>query len=136
MPRLSMHFLGGYQVRVDGEPVMGLRYDKARALLAYLAIEQGRPHRRETLAGLLWPELNEGRARRNLSQALLTLRQALALGSTERLLVTPHTIQLDVACDHWLDVRAFISLLAACREHAHWRLETCPVCLDRLDVIT
>ena len=53
MPRLSMQFLGGYQVRLDGEPVTGLRYDKARALLAYLVVESDRPHRREALAGLL-----------------------------------------------------------------------------------
>ena len=134
MPRLSMRFLGGVQVRLDGKPVATLEYDKVRALLAYLAMEADRPHRREALAGLLWPELPERRARRNLSQALLTLRRALGGGgSTPLLSVTPHTIQFDPASDHWTDVSAFTALLAACEAHPHWRLETCDACRDLLD---
>jgi DNA-binding SARP family transcriptional activator/predicted ATPase len=133
MPRLSMCFLGSYQLLLDQEPVITLEYDKVRALLAYLAMEADRPHRRETLVGLLWPELTERRARRNLSQALLTLRRALGdEGPTPFLTVTPHAIQFDAASDHWIDVAAFTSLLARCRAHPHWRLETCPSCGDVL----
>jgi tetratricopeptide (TPR) repeat protein len=62
MPRLSMWFLGGHRVSLDQEPSRELEYDKVRALLAYLAIEAGRPHRREALAGLLWPDLPERQA--------------------------------------------------------------------------
>jgi DNA-binding SARP family transcriptional activator len=67
MPRLCMQFLGTYQLQLDGEPVTTLEYDKVRALLAYLAMQADRPHRRETLVGLLWPELTERRARHNLT---------------------------------------------------------------------
>jgi hypothetical protein len=120
MPRLCMHFLGTYQLQRDGEPVTTLQYDKVRALLAYLAMQADRPHRREALVGLLWPDLPE-------RQALLTLRRAL--GDEEPasfLAVTPHAIQFDAASDAWIDVSAFASLLAQCRAHSHWRLETCP----------
>jgi DNA-binding SARP family transcriptional activator/predicted ATPase len=133
MPRLSMRFLGGYQVQLDGEPVTALKYDKVRALLAYLAVEAERPHRREALAGLLWPELTERRARRNLSQVLHILRSTLDIAGSPFLTVTSQAIQFDRARDHWLDVRAYTSLLSACREHGHWRLETCPPCIERLD---
>jgi DNA-binding SARP family transcriptional activator/predicted ATPase len=137
MPRLSMWFLGGHHVSLDQEPLRGLEYDKVRALLAYLAIEAGRPHRREALAGLLWPELPERRARRNLSQALFSLRNALATTegtepSSPYLTVNPQNIQFNRDSDHWLDVSSFLSLHAACHEHPHWRLETCPACIERL----
>jgi predicted ATPase len=133
MPRLCMRFLGGYQVQLDGEPVVtALEYDKVRALLAYLALEADRAHRREALVGLLWPELPEGRARRNLSQALLTLRRALGdRDAPSFLTVTPHALQFNAASDHWTDVSAFSSLLATCQAHPHWRLETCEACGDR-----
>ena len=56
------------QVTLDGAPVTGFESDKVRALLAYLAVESDRPHRRETLAGLLWPEQPENAARLSLRQ--------------------------------------------------------------------
>ncbi|MBN1640922.1 MAG: tetratricopeptide repeat protein [Anaerolineae bacterium] len=130
MPRLTMRFLGGYQVCVDGEPVTGLRYDKVRALLAYLAMEADRPHRREALAGLLWPEQTEARARHNLSQAQLTLRRVLGEDAASYLTTTPQAIRF--GGDYWVDAALFGSLLAECQAHAHWRLETCPTCARRL----
>ena len=48
----------------EGEPVTGFESDKARALLAYLAVEAHRAHQREKLAGMLWP-----RSRLNRSPA-------------------------------------------------------------------
>ena len=47
------------------------KYDpaKARALLAYLAVEHDQAHRRERLAGLLWPDYPESAARANLRAA-------------------------------------------------------------------
>ena len=56
MTRLVVRLLGGFRVEVDGEAVYGFETDKARALFAYLIVEADRPHRRETLASLLWPE--------------------------------------------------------------------------------
>ena len=56
MTLLSVRTLGPFQVLLDGEPVTGFDSDKVRALLAYLALEADRPHRREKLAGLLWPD--------------------------------------------------------------------------------
>ena len=59
MARLSISLLGTFQVLLYGQAVTGFESDKVRALLAYLALESDRPHRREALAGLLWPERPE-----------------------------------------------------------------------------
>ena len=77
MPQLSISLLGPFQVTLDGEPVTTFDSDKGRALLAYLAMEADRPHRRESLAGLLWPDWPERSARKNLSNALYNLRQVI-----------------------------------------------------------
>ena len=55
MARLSIRLLGPYQIALYGQPVTAFESDKVRALLAFLAVESERAHRRETLAGLLWP---------------------------------------------------------------------------------
>ena len=52
MPHLSLSLLGSFQAALDGLPVTGFKSNKERALLAYLAVEADRPHRREMLAGL------------------------------------------------------------------------------------
>src|SRR6266545_713526 len=69
MARLSLALLGPLQVRLDDQPLSGLAYDKVRALLAYLSVE-ARPHGRDALAELLWPEQEGAAARRSLRQAL------------------------------------------------------------------
>lgn len=46
MPRLSISLLGSFQVTLDDRPVTDFVTDKTRALLAYLAVENDRPHRR------------------------------------------------------------------------------------------
>ena len=65
MARLSMRMLGALQVALDGALLTGFESDKERALLAYLAEESQQPHRREKLAGLLWPDRTEAAARGN-----------------------------------------------------------------------
>ena len=77
MAHLSISLLGSFQVTLDGEPVTGFESARVRALLAYLAVESDRPHRRETLAGLLWPNWPDRSARTNLRRALSNLRKAI-----------------------------------------------------------
>ena len=115
MARLSIELFGPFQVTLDGEPVIGLRTDKVRALLAYLAVEAQSPQRREKLAGLLWQEWTESSARANLRQALANLRRAI--GDHEAmppfLHITRKTIQFYRASDAWADVTTFTDLREA-----------------------
>ena len=78
MVRLVVRLLGGYRVELDGNPVYGFETDKARALLAYLIVEADRPHRREMLASLLWPDRPDDVARNSFRQALFRVRHALS----------------------------------------------------------
>ena len=113
MPHLAISLLGAFEVKLAGQAVSGFQSDKARALLAYLAVEADRPHRRERLAGLLWPDFTERSARTNLRSALANLRQVIGdHGATPPfLLVTRQTIQFNADSNHWLDVATFTMLL-------------------------
>ena len=76
MSHLSLALLGPMQVALAGEPVTALKLTKVRAMLAYLAVEAERPHSRETLAGLLWPDYARSSALTSLRSALASLRSA------------------------------------------------------------
>ncbi len=133
MAALSLALLGSLHVTIGGRAAR-FESDKARALLAYLCVEAGRPHRRETLMGLLWPESPEDTARRNLRQALYTLRQAIGdhSAATPYLLISRDEIQFNTASDYSLDIATFDALLLTCNGHAHQRLDTCAACAERL----
>ncbi|HET9223227.1 MAG TPA: BTAD domain-containing putative transcriptional regulator, partial [Roseiflexaceae bacterium] len=89
-----------------------------------------RPHRREALIGLLWPEQSEALALNNLRKALHRLRQTLRDQDavSPRLLITPKTVQFNPNSDHRLDVAELTALLESCRQHTHRRLQTCAAC--------
>ncbi len=112
MACLSLFMLGPLQVTLAGEPVTGFKSDKVRALLAYLAVEADQPHRREALAGLLWPEWPDRQARSNLRYALSNLRRTIGDrdAAPPFLLITRDTLQFNIDSEHWLDVSAFTNL--------------------------
>jgi WD40 repeat protein/DNA-binding SARP family transcriptional activator len=120
MAGLSICLFGPLEVEVDGKPVTGFVSDKARALLAYLAVEANRQHRREALAGLLWPEVSERSARGSLSTALGNIRQLIGdraqstdRGSPPFLSVSRQAIQFNHDSDARVDVNVFAELLQA-----------------------
>ncbi len=120
MTKLVVQLLGGFRVELDGEAVYDFETDKARALLAYLVVEANRPHRREALAGLLWPERPDSVARTNLRQALARVRRALTDYTLPPFLfVTSTDVQFNTASDYTLDVaelEAFASSPARMRQ--------------------
>jgi len=107
--RLSMCLLGPFHAMLGEEPITGFRSNKARALLAYLAVEAERRHSRESLAGLLWPDRPERAALTNLRIELSSLRQAIGDHHADPpfLNVTRECVQFNCASDHWLDVAEF-----------------------------
>jgi predicted ATPase/DNA-binding SARP family transcriptional activator/Tfp pilus assembly protein PilF len=135
MPRLSLSLLGPFQVYLDDARLTRFGTDKARALLAYLAVEAGVPHRREMLADLLWPDQLEAAARQNLRQALSRLGRALGnrQASPPFLLITPKTVAFNPESDHWLDVAVFTDQIAATRQHHHRRVGVCSYCTAQLE---
>ena len=115
MAYLSLCLLGPFQVTLDGEAVTGFASDKVRALLAYLAVEADRPHRRDTLVGLLWPEWPDQAARNSLRNALANLRGVIGdrYAAPPFLRITRETIQFNTDSDAEMDVNAFTELLEA-----------------------
>lgn len=134
MARLNIGLFGAFAVNLDGRAITHFESQKARALLAFLVVESGRPHCRDTLAGLLWPDEPDRVARDNLREALTNLRQVIGdrTAAPPFLLIVHDTIQFNTASDHSLDIEKFQSLLAACRGHAHRHPDACRSCAARL----
>ena len=109
MPHLSLFFLGPFQAELGDRPLKEFKSNKVRALLAYLAVESDRPHPREALAGLLWPDWPDRDAMSNLRYALADLRRVIGDHNADPpyLLISREIIQFNKKSDHWLDVEDF-----------------------------
>ena len=113
MSHLSITLFGSFRVGLDGEAIDAFKSNKVRGLLAYLAVEAQRVHRRDSLAALLWPEWPDKEARTNLRYALSNLRSAVGDREAEPpfLNISRETIQFNKDSDHWVDVGEFAQLL-------------------------
>lgn len=107
---LTMTLLGSVQIRQGETAVSGLASRKAEALFIYLACNP-RPHSRDSLAALLWPENDQQRALANLSVALSSLRKQV----DAYLLTDWYTIAFNTETNFWLDVAAFEQAIAQAR---------------------
>lgn len=77
MKLLQLKLFAGFQlIDAQGEPLLGISR-KAKALLAWLALNPDQEYPREKLAGILWPDSHETQARHSLRQALSSLRKIL-----------------------------------------------------------
>ena len=117
-PDLVLNLLGNVEIRLKGASIKEKFQHKVLALLAYVATER-RPHTREHLMALFWPDVATETARANLRVALYRLRQSL--GAEHHLHATRESLFLDPeGCR--VDVAEFLGPLAA--EVAIERLET------------
>lgn len=134
MSRLDISLLGTLRVARDGQPVTEPAYGKALALLAWLAVESDRAHHRSRVAGLLWPDFEEERARHNLRQALATLRRIAGVeGAEPCLLVQRDTIAFNPHAGVHVDVHRLLGLLTERDRHAHAEPASCLPCTRRLE---
>ena len=130
MDRLSVALFGPPQVIRAGRSIAGFESNKVWALLAYLVVEADRPHQRDALAGLLWPDQPDPVARHNLRQTLANLRQVIgdAQANPPFLLITRATIQFNAASEYDLDVSTLVAYLDAGARHSHQQPESCAIC--------
>lgn len=105
--KLEMTLFGNLEIRRMGVLATDFKSSKAQALLCYLAVT-GQAHTRPALAGLLWGDMPEAKARMNLSQALTTLRRYFR----EHLIITRQTVAFKRDSDTWVDVESFESAAA------------------------
>lgn len=90
--------LGEATLRSPAGDLVHFRSRKHFALLVYLALNADRAHRRERLAGLLWSDSEDSKARHSLSQALYAIRRLLGDAVTiegEDLEFTPDGLAVD-----------------------------------------
>jgi len=104
MTRLRLSLLGPFRLEADAEIALPSR--KAQALLAYLALPAGRPHRRDKLASLLWADRGDTAARHNLRMALSQIAKAIRPGAKngaaivaagDKIAVDPAAFDVDAA---------------------------------------
>lgn len=101
---LEIRLLGQFSLHLDGN-LIEMPARPAQSLLAYLLLNPV-PHRRERLAGLLWPDSSEANARRNLRQALWQIRRAFGDRADDFIVVDEITLAFNPEGDYWLDVAA------------------------------
>ena len=102
MATCSLTLLGGLDLRSADGRELALTTRKDRLLLAYLALNAGRPLGRDRLAGLLWGDRGESQARDSLRQSLAAIRQAFRpaaldpiLSDRESATFNPDGIEID-----------------------------------------
>jgi predicted ATPase/DNA-binding SARP family transcriptional activator len=102
---LKIYLLGQFRLQHLDEPI-DLPSRPAQSLLAYLVLNSDVAHRREKLAGLLWPDSEESNARSYLRQALWRIRKSLesaGLEAHQYLKIDKINVCFDRKSDYWLD---------------------------------
>ncbi len=100
---LEVRLLGKFDIKYKKKSII-ISSRPAQSLFAYLILNAGTFHRREKLAGLLWPDSLEETARDNLRHALWRMRKALQAASSTRFLHADDVaISFKESSDYWLD---------------------------------
>jgi len=100
MSQVELFLLGGIRAETGNGEEITLPTRKARLLLAYLALSNGRAYSRDKLTGLFWGDRGEEQARGSLRNALTSLRKAVGpdvvIADPDTVALAPAAISLDV----------------------------------------
>src|SRR5262245_46641733 len=100
---LEVRLLGKFEINYEKKPIV-ISSRPAQSLFAYLILNAGTSHRREKLAGMLWPDSLEETARDNLRHLLWRVRKALPKNSkAEYILADDLSIAFNASSEYWLD---------------------------------
>lgn len=110
MSGVNISLLGGFQMEVGQQTISRLESRKVESLLAFLVFYQDRPHPREVLVGMFWPDMPEAKAKANLRRALYVIRKALG-DHKDDILTASNQVQFDPDSNVWLDTQAFEQFL-------------------------
>ena len=110
MVTIKLTLFGGFELCSGEGTAIPLGLNKAKALLAYLALQPDQLHARDKLAALLWEDSAEAQARVSLRQALTSLRRTLPVAD-DIFVADADTVTLKSAALN-VDVWAFEKLAA------------------------
>jgi len=108
-PSLVVYCLGPFRVYQNDELITEWDSLKARSIFKHLIAHQGTPINRDILMDVLWPGADPEAARRNLHQAIYSLRQTLRRGQPDfqHVRFENDCYLLNPAMDLWLDFQEF-----------------------------
>ncbi|MBV7339467.1 AAA family ATPase [Chloroflexi bacterium TSY] len=116
---LHMTLFGVPQVKLNEQPLAGFISGKAKALLFYIATNEGSASR-DILANLLWADMPEQKARHSLRSALHNLRSLVG----SHLIITRETVAFNRETPYWLDVEIVRAGLTTHRQqHTHQQIQ-------------
>ena len=124
MNELRLYLFGTPRIEFQGQLVkIGRR--KALAIAAYLALAE-HPQSRDTVAALLWPELDAEHAHSALRSTLSALTTPIPIEwiQADRTLLEVNREAL------WIDVNVFLELLAQTVTHGHQSEVICAQCVE------
>src|SRR5213079_1912124 len=104
---LRVRLLGDMALELDGRAIALPDSGRARALLAWLALNPG-THARGQLAARFWPDVLDSSARASLRSAMWSLRRALGDAGERHVSATRERVGLE---DVEVDVREFDELV-------------------------
>ena len=109
MTMFRSKLLGGSEFQRASGTRVEITIRKAQALLAYLALQQGKGVPRDKLASLLWSDRSDKQAQGSLRQTLTVLRKALEPACPSPLIVEHGEVSLDANAIE-VDALAFAEL--------------------------
>jgi DNA-binding SARP family transcriptional activator len=111
MARLEVRLLGEIESTLDGHTLI-FPTQKVKELFAYLVTYHSHAHPRAALAGLLWPDSDEERAKANLRQTLSRLCKTLGPENELWIVASSGALRFHTK-DAWIDVAEFEKLTQA-----------------------
>ncbi len=107
--QLAAHLFGTFRLFVGGRLLVDWNGNRAQLVLRYLLVHRTRAVPRDELIELLWPSCRPTAGKRNLHQAVYTLRRCLRVGGLDATWITcdHECYSLDGDIDLWCDVARF-----------------------------
>jgi DNA-binding SARP family transcriptional activator len=117
---LAIYCFGAFRVRRAGEWIGEWSSLRGQAILRYLAMNAKTAVSRDTLMEIFWPEADVEAARRNLHQAIYSLRQTLRMEPLIRhpILLENGRYRLNPELDIWIDAEEFEGRIRVARAAA------------------
>ena len=108
---VNIRVLGELELEADGQVLERIRSQRARSLVAWLAVHHGL-HPRIRVAAVFWPDVLDESARSSLRTTLATLRRELGPAAADVITATRERIGIEPGPDVAIDLPEFEDLVS------------------------